>query len=417
MVRSTPSAGPEHEVFTEWAKSQGIEINGVAPTRFPGQGVGLAAQRKIHAGELILRVPVKAMLSIESVPSAFRQKFPENIPLQGLLAAYLCCTEESREKYALWRAVWPSREDFEEFLPILWPQNLRGGSSDSAHSCPSLPPSISGSWNTIRKKSMRRKYTAEHQSILLQQESRLDKAYQIVKKVFEDIDKDLYTYYWLIANTRSFYFVPAGVSPPEDHNESMALCPFGDYFNHSAESGSKVTFNDEQYMFRTLRSYEKGEEIFTSYGNHSSDTLLAEYGFIPTENKWDALFLDDIVLKGLSSENIEDLSIDKYLGNYQITASGPCYRTEVVACMKYMNSDDWRSYILGYQPACFDQKKTNAIIAGWIREYIHEAEVAISRLTALQGSREFRGERRIEVIVTRWKQIAELCKQALRACE
>lgn len=47
MHHSPSSAGPEHEKFTEWAISQGVEINGVAPVQFPGQGVGIAAQRNI----------------------------------------------------------------------------------------------------------------------------------------------------------------------------------------------------------------------------------------------------------------------------------------------------------------------------------------------------------------------------------
>ncbi|EEH50010.2 uncharacterized protein PADG_06089 [Paracoccidioides brasiliensis Pb18] len=420
MDHPTPSAGPEHEIFTEWAKSQGIEINGVAPTKFPGQGVGLSAQRNIHAGEIIVRIPVRAMLTIESVPSAFREKFPDDIPLQGLLAAYLCCTEESREKYALWRAVWPSQQDFEESLPILWPQHLRtrdSKASNSTLSCSFLPPSISGSWNTITKKSIRCEYTLENQDILPQQEKRLEMAYQIVKRVFQDLDKELFTYYWLIVNTRSFYHVPPGVPVPEDHNNAMALCPFGDYFNHVDDGGCKVTCDDYQYIFKTCKSYEKGEEIFSSYGNHTSDILFTDYGFVPTDNKWDALFLDDIILKDLASKDINDLNSARYLGNYQITTTGPCFRTEVAACKGYMDHKDWNNLILGYPPASFDQRKTNAIIARWIREYLNEAEVVISKLRELQGSRDNRGGRRLEVLVTRWRQIEELCKRALRAVD
>ncbi|PGH34817.1 hypothetical protein GX50_02378 [[Emmonsia] crescens] len=420
MIRSTSSAGPEHEKFTEWAISQGIQINGVAPTRFPGQGVGLAAQRKIHVGEAIVGVPISAMLTIKSVPSTFREKFPDDIPVQGLFAAYLCCTKEFQEKYAPWRAVWPSLQDFEESLPILWSQHLKGGvsgGSDSGLPFHLLPPSISGSWNTITKKPIKHAYTTEHQNLLPEQKKRLDKAYQIVKQVFQDIDKDLYTYYWLIVNTRSFHHIPAGVSAPEDHNDAMALCPFGDYFNHTDEYGCEVSFDNHHYTFKTSKSYEKGEEIFISYGNHSGDVLLTDYGFVPAENKWDDLFLDDIILKDLSPKNIEDLSIERYLGNYQITTKGPCFRTEVAACMRYMTPDDWNRYILGYQPASFDQTKTNSIIATWIREYIREAEVAISQLTALRRSRKYLGEHQYEVIFRRWKQIVELCNGTLKAVD
>lgn len=42
-----PSAGPEHDRFVDWAMAQGIEINDIAPVRFRGKGIGIAAHRKI----------------------------------------------------------------------------------------------------------------------------------------------------------------------------------------------------------------------------------------------------------------------------------------------------------------------------------------------------------------------------------
>lgn len=39
--------GEQHELFTEWAISQGIIANGVSPARFPGRGLGMIATRNI----------------------------------------------------------------------------------------------------------------------------------------------------------------------------------------------------------------------------------------------------------------------------------------------------------------------------------------------------------------------------------
>lgn len=83
--------------------------------------------------------------------------------------------------------------------------------------------------------------------------------------------------------------------------------------------------------------------------------------------------------------------------------------------MKYMTPDDWNSHILGYQPASFDQRKTNLIIAAWIRAYIHESEVALLKLTALQLDGKYRREPQFKIIYMRWKQIIELCNGALKA--
>jgi hypothetical protein len=38
----------EHHAFLKWALSHGIKINGLAPTRFPGRGMGMIATRTIE---------------------------------------------------------------------------------------------------------------------------------------------------------------------------------------------------------------------------------------------------------------------------------------------------------------------------------------------------------------------------------
>jgi hypothetical protein len=45
--------GQEHVDFTQWAKRQGVQINGVAPARFPGRGLGIAAQEDIRVRDLL----------------------------------------------------------------------------------------------------------------------------------------------------------------------------------------------------------------------------------------------------------------------------------------------------------------------------------------------------------------------------
>jgi hypothetical protein len=37
----------EHTEFMTWAISQGVEINGVTPARFPGRGLGLVTDRTV----------------------------------------------------------------------------------------------------------------------------------------------------------------------------------------------------------------------------------------------------------------------------------------------------------------------------------------------------------------------------------
>ena len=43
----TYDIGREHEHFIEWAKSKGVEINGVRAGKRPGKGLGIFASHKI----------------------------------------------------------------------------------------------------------------------------------------------------------------------------------------------------------------------------------------------------------------------------------------------------------------------------------------------------------------------------------
>ncbi|GIC86574.1 uncharacterized protein Aud_002948 [Aspergillus udagawae] len=411
--------GEIHDRFTEWAISQGVIVNGVAPARFPGRGLGMISTRAIEKEEVILTVPLKAMLTTRRIPVSFKRKFPKDISVHALLAAFLTLGDkEDLQKYELWRQTWPTRQDFEDNMPLLWPQSLRRPNpyyDDSASQINLLPRSISGAWSTLRKRKNEHEYETSHQNLLAQQEQRLHKAWSSVVSVFPDVDRETYTYNWLIVNTRSFYYLMPGQKPPEDRNDAMALLPFADYFNHS-DVEDDVKFDGQRYVFRATRHYDSGEEIYMSYGPHPNDFLLVEYGFYLDENGSDAIYLDDIIFRDLGASLQEELYLQQYYGNYEVTATGACYRTEIAACLKYMTRRDWRNYALGYSTKGCDAQKSNAIIQEWILAYAKEADTTIAALEAL-GSKEMdqKYTGKVSTLVRRWKQIKGLCDKASEA--
>ena len=198
------------------------------------------------------------MLTIENIPTKFREKFTGRISVQGLFAAFFCCADEALDRYSAWRGVWPSPQDLEETMPILWFQCLQDRNTESLNSnfpyLP-LPPSISGSWDLLNRERIEHGYKAEHQNILAEQETRLDTDFQDVRLIYPDVDLKSYSYYWLIANTRGFYYVPPGMKPPENRNDAMALCPFADYFNHSDDGVSVSSLFPNLLAVLTLFNY------------------------------------------------------------------------------------------------------------------------------------------------------------------
>jgi hypothetical protein len=47
--------GEQHTKFIDWAKSNGVDINGIAPARFSGRGMGIVAAKHIKVSTPTLK--------------------------------------------------------------------------------------------------------------------------------------------------------------------------------------------------------------------------------------------------------------------------------------------------------------------------------------------------------------------------
>jgi hypothetical protein len=254
------------------------------------------------------------MIIADGIPTTYTKQFPEDMAVQALLAAYLTHGDtENLLNWELWRKSWPSRQDFADSMPILWPTVLGGPqwppSNNKNKDVVDLdkpgffPPSISGRWNSLKPGPKTRKYELDHQNILPKQVQLMSKAWFDVVAVYPETEWDTFSYHWLIVNTRSFYWIGLGQEAPEDPNDAMGLVPFADYFNHADVavcfffwnwrcvlfSGltlfyaqRDVKFDENEYVFCATKDYEEGDEVYMNYGSHPNDTLLAECeNFIP----------------------------------------------------------------------------------------------------------------------------------------
>ncbi|OJJ97149.1 hypothetical protein ASPACDRAFT_80639 [Aspergillus aculeatus ATCC 16872] len=415
------SPGEEHVAFMQWAKSQGVTINGITPARFPGRRLGMKATRMIEENEVMLSVPVSAMLTIDSIPSSFVEQFPSGSSIHCILAAFLSHGDAALLKeLEPWRKVWPNFREFEDTMPVLWPEHLRrsnsafekatsdSSSSSSSESSSSsappslLPPSISGLWNTFQKEPVGVDYETRYQNLLGQQENRLQAAWAHVRTVYPDIDWSTFAYYWFIINSRSFYYVSPGKEEPEDWNDAIAMVPFADYFNHDDDAACEVIWTGENYLFKATRQYDLNEEIFMSYGSHSNDFLFVEYGFFLPTNPSDSIYLDDIIFQDLTIEQKKDLIGQDLFGNFELTSpTTPPTSTipkniQAAAALKTMSRRDWKLWITGRSRRGFSAEKSTEVIRGWIEVYWGECEAVIGRIeeamVARDGSRSCVGD-------------------------
>ncbi|KFY36733.1 hypothetical protein V495_07646 [Pseudogymnoascus sp. VKM F-4514 (FW-929)] len=368
----------KHEEFTRWAELQGVKIYGLAAHQFPGRGLGIVATERHEADKILLTVPTSALRTTTTVPKTISVHLGK-ITAHGLLAADLSLdTCEARSR---WRDVLPSQEDFQTSMPILWPPVLQGFLPEAASALLS---------NQIKKFSL---------------------DWEVVSGAFPDLTRDHYMYNWLIVNTRTFYYTTPGAKRKKDPKDCMTLNPFADYFNHSSQ-GCKVEFGPEGFEITSNKVYEKGEEIYISYGKHSNDFLLGEYGFVMDENDADHILLDSVIISEMDAGQLELVKDAGYFGNYILDKESVCYRTEVALRALCMPARRWQRFVESGDDGEHDRAMVNELLAKVLKIYVAKAENLIKQLLSL----EVEDMSQVETLVRRWTQILLFLEGAIERC-
>jgi hypothetical protein len=325
---------------------------------------------------------MSALRTVETVPKSISKPIGA-ITVQGLLAAQLAM--DISDVRAPWRAVLPSKEAFEDSMPLMWHPLLQA-----------LLPPVS-------------------LSLLEKQKKKLSSDWTAVFTAFPTLSYDLYLYNWLIVNTRTFYYTSPKMKTkkPLNRDDCLAFIPFADYFNH-ADVGCEVTFSPSGYNICTDRQIEKGEEIYISYGNHNNDFLLAEYGFILGENKWDEISLDEVISPLFSEEQKHKLKEAGFWGKFGLDRETVCYRTQVALRLLCMTSNRWLHLVAnGMEDEDEHQVAVNKILLKALKTYL---EVVHGRLEQVKVLHCGRSSQR-DTLSRRWEQIRLLLITAISRIE
>lgn len=399
--------------FTAWLAANEITTAGIHYQRIPGKGLGVVAQRRLEAGEELVQVPLSALLTVNNIPESFRQKH-KALTVHALLALFLATGADVDQKYAVWISTWPTLSDFRESMPLCWPQQGMTASPegmldrmDSKHMAV-LPPAIERLNTQLTGSASEPSSTC---GLLQSQRSKFRTDWEVVSRIHRNMAYERYLYFWLIVNTRSFYYDISDIKKRSLRDDCMALCPFIDLFNHN-DSGCAVRFGSTGFTVMSDKVYEIGDEVFVSYGRHSNDFLLVEYGFILDNNRWDSTSVDHLLMNHLHNTAVEEqLRKAGYLGDYTLSHEGLCFRTEVAIRSRILTNSSWERFVQGLEIA--EEVVKNSKTADLIRSYIldpfyHEADVHIRSLHGLielpLGAR--------QVLIKRWKQIQALLQLA-----
>ena len=145
------------------------------------------------------------------------------------------------------------------------------------------------------------------------------------------IDLESFLWGWLVCNTRCIYLnLPDFLN--QDSKENFTMVPYVDFLNHTLEEHCTISVNRRYFSVSTAKSnYNVSEQIYFSYGPHTDDRLLCDYGFmLPLGvNIWNDLDITTFILKLLKPLQLEFLRSINFLGEYTITKDSVSFRTEV----------------------------------------------------------------------------------------
>ncbi|VUC31159.1 unnamed protein product [Clonostachys rosea] len=354
------------------AKGNDVQVNGVTPRVIDGRGIGMVATRGLEEGEVIMTIPTTAIRSLHTVPEDISMKLPPDMSIHGLLAAEIALHKNSSR---VWSQIVPTWEDFENTIPFMWPEELQ-----------KLLP-------------------AEAKSLLAKQKARFEVDWDAFQTVYPKQAEQSYLYAWFLVNTRTFFYETPEMELYPWHDR-LAMLPVADLFNHS-DVGCEVSIRESGYSITADRHYDAGEEVFTSYGDHSNDFLLAEYGFVMRENQWDKVSLDDLIIPKLIAVQKSALKENGYCGDLVLhkgseKSDAVFIALRVLCCETF----DWQKFVDGEEDVEGSLAKGIALLPGLLRECKHQSNAMKRKVRGLSTGNDCQKQ----LLWQRWEQIEKLAE-------
>ena len=323
-------------------------------------------------------MPTKALRSLDTIPRSISRKLPPDVSLHALLAANLALNKTT--KFAPWNAVLPTWADFEATTPFMWPEELQ------------------------------RLLPKPAKDLLQKQQAKCQQEWETIVKAFPDMPRQEYLYAWFIVNTRTFYYVtPKMETFP--HNDKLALLPVADLLNH-ADSGCQVSFSPECFCIVTDRPYRASEEVYISYGGHSNDFLLTEYGFVLTKNRWDEVCIDDVILPLLNMTQKVELEDRGFLGRYMIDVeTAGCHRTQVALRLLCCTPGQWLKFVDAEDDGEASQGEVDALLSKLLDTFLQTIRKTLEDIVKLNIGQVTQRE----LLLERWKQIQSMIIQTTKS--
>ncbi|KAJ2610492.1 hypothetical protein H4S08_003587 [Coemansia sp. RSA 1365] len=308
-TRGTPSLDHEWTDLRIWCKEHGMPKSKLGLAYFPETFRGMMATKNIEAGEDLIRVPERLLVTASKIRHTLltcpSRSVTPNCPNRALsehqALAYWIYSESCLSDRSAWSSYIRSLPRNFESVPLYV---LSGERPSNKLSCAADVP----------------RWVARHlpHSVLqrvVKQQRDLFRDWTQTRTILSNIvgpqltDWRQYVWAWLVVGTRCIHLgspksltrsqqleglLDSSILKPISCQDSIALAPVLDLLNHShsAEVSTGFDSTTRQFVITTHSRYSKGQEVFISYGPHDNHFMLAEYGFVSELNPFQILELD-----------------------------------------------------------------------------------------------------------------------------
>ncbi|CUM63195.1 uncharacterized protein PRCAT00000764001 [Priceomyces carsonii] len=291
------------------------------------------------------------------------------------LLSLFICIEKQRGQRSFWHPFFGTLPEMSDFrlLPLYW-EVLKVEKYQNLLSL--LPGPVRTQANKVHERFLSDYRTVN--TFIANNISDLDlKDGSIIK---DKLPVELFLWAWLCINSRCLYMK---INESNKADDSFTMVPYVDFLNHSCDDHCTLKVDGSGFQVFTGSGYSPNEQLFLSYGPHSNEFLLCEYGFILSENKWNFLDISGYIISRFTPNQIEFLKEVGYYDEYTLNlASGASFRTEVALAVLQesfpQKSRNINALINGYSDGKVYQSGSNSILKKILESLIFECEAHIN---------------------------------------
>jgi hypothetical protein len=137
---------------------------------------------------------------------------------------------------------------------------------------------------------------------------------------------------------------------------------------------------------------------------------LTEYGFILDTNRWDEVYLDEVILPLLSKTQRAELKSVDFLGRYTLDDQTlGCHRTQVALRMLCCSPGQWQRFFDACEDGRSSQTEVDNILLTALNGFLHVIEKTRSDIDEVEGG----SSSQRELLRRRWQQIEAMVAKTI----